>query len=257
MPPDPSTLLAPLALDSRFCARLRAPLALPSQNPSLKLGRLKKCKLAEVNSDTPVFVDALGDQGRAANTVFSDSEDNVNIFRVSSLTGGSPAVSSGPPRPPARQTPTLLPRNVSVLVFSCSDHGSYHGCLATLNFKNRTHFLSKLLITGPSLHGSPGSIASHRTGGSQTVLAPLRTTVLTRQLMGCSGLAVPLITATHLTSPGDTPDPTCRSTCPEHKGGNATIVPSTEPDLDPPIRPWPHRGRTKPGSAGGLLPVTG
>ncbi|KAI8522031.1 hypothetical protein Bbelb_017850 [Branchiostoma belcheri] len=43
---------------------LRAPSALPSQNPSVKLGRLKKCKLAEVDSDTPVFVDALGDQGR-------------------------------------------------------------------------------------------------------------------------------------------------------------------------------------------------
>ncbi|KAI8516865.1 hypothetical protein Bbelb_054460 [Branchiostoma belcheri] len=42
---------------------LRAPSALPSQNPSVKLGRLKKCKLAEVDSDTPVFVDALGDQG--------------------------------------------------------------------------------------------------------------------------------------------------------------------------------------------------
>ncbi|KAI8514843.1 hypothetical protein Bbelb_074340 [Branchiostoma belcheri] len=33
---------------------------LPSQNP---LGRLKKCKLAEVDSDSPLFVDALGDQG--------------------------------------------------------------------------------------------------------------------------------------------------------------------------------------------------
>ncbi|KAI8484602.1 hypothetical protein Bbelb_377090 [Branchiostoma belcheri] len=43
---------------------LRAPSALPSQNPSVKLGRLKKCKLTEVDSDTPVFVDALGDQGR-------------------------------------------------------------------------------------------------------------------------------------------------------------------------------------------------
>ncbi|KAI8480506.1 hypothetical protein Bbelb_417420 [Branchiostoma belcheri] len=65
MPPDPPTLLAPLALDSRFCARLRAPSALPSQNPLVKLGRLKKCKQADVDSDTPVFVDALGDQGRA------------------------------------------------------------------------------------------------------------------------------------------------------------------------------------------------
>ncbi|KAI8512040.1 Gypsy retrotransposon integrase-like protein 1 [Branchiostoma belcheri] len=33
---------------------------LPSQNP---LGRLKKCKLADVDSDSPLFVDALGDQG--------------------------------------------------------------------------------------------------------------------------------------------------------------------------------------------------
>ncbi|KAI8512950.1 hypothetical protein Bbelb_095890 [Branchiostoma belcheri] len=40
------------------------PLHSPGPNPSVKLGRLKKCKLAEVDSDTPVFVDALGDQGR-------------------------------------------------------------------------------------------------------------------------------------------------------------------------------------------------
>ncbi|KAI8497695.1 hypothetical protein Bbelb_243470 [Branchiostoma belcheri] len=35
--------------------RLRA----PSQNP-----KLKTCKLADVDSDSPLFVDALGDQGR-------------------------------------------------------------------------------------------------------------------------------------------------------------------------------------------------
>ncbi|KAI8509394.1 hypothetical protein Bbelb_132420 [Branchiostoma belcheri] len=70
MPPDPPTLLAPLALDSRFCARslrLRArtsfpvnfrKLRAPSQNP-----KLKTCKLADVDSDSPLFVDALGDQG--------------------------------------------------------------------------------------------------------------------------------------------------------------------------------------------------
>ncbi|KAI8500945.1 hypothetical protein Bbelb_210400 [Branchiostoma belcheri] len=71
MPPDPPTLLAPLALDSRFCARslrLRArtsfpvnfrKLRAPFQNP-----KLKTCKLADVDSDSPLFVDALGDQGR-------------------------------------------------------------------------------------------------------------------------------------------------------------------------------------------------
>ncbi|KAI8478114.1 hypothetical protein Bbelb_441530 [Branchiostoma belcheri] len=33
-------------------------------NPSVKLGRLKKYKLTNVDSDSPLFVDALGDQGR-------------------------------------------------------------------------------------------------------------------------------------------------------------------------------------------------
>ncbi|KAI8483839.1 hypothetical protein Bbelb_383660 [Branchiostoma belcheri] len=45
-----------------------APSALPSQNPSVKLGGRKKVKLgralADVDSDSPLFVDALGGQGR-------------------------------------------------------------------------------------------------------------------------------------------------------------------------------------------------
>ncbi|KAI8514984.1 hypothetical protein Bbelb_075750 [Branchiostoma belcheri] len=43
-------------------------MALPFQNPSVKLGERKKVKLgralADVDSDSPLFVDALGDQGR-------------------------------------------------------------------------------------------------------------------------------------------------------------------------------------------------
>ncbi|KAI8502109.1 hypothetical protein Bbelb_205210 [Branchiostoma belcheri] len=92
MPTPPPTLLAPLALDSRFCARslrpcfgssqhqfsvnyqkLRAPSALPAQNPSVKLGEWKKGKLgralADVDSDSPLFVDALEDQGRRSSAV--------------------------------------------------------------------------------------------------------------------------------------------------------------------------------------------
>ncbi|KAI8507307.1 hypothetical protein Bbelb_146870 [Branchiostoma belcheri] len=70
MPPDPPTLLAPLALDSRFCARLRAPSnrRSPLKIYRIKLGERKKVKLgralADVDSDCPLFVDALGDQGR-------------------------------------------------------------------------------------------------------------------------------------------------------------------------------------------------
>ncbi|KAI8520648.1 hypothetical protein Bbelb_004020 [Branchiostoma belcheri] len=78
MPPDPPTLLAPLALHSRFCARLRAPSALPSQNPSVKLGRLKKCKLGNVDSDSPLFVDTLGDQGRTMFKVSTKREEGAS-----------------------------------------------------------------------------------------------------------------------------------------------------------------------------------
>ncbi|KAI8522044.1 hypothetical protein Bbelb_017980 [Branchiostoma belcheri] len=50
-----------------FKTGLRAPMALPFQNPSVKLGERKKVKLgralADVDSDSPLFVDALGDQG--------------------------------------------------------------------------------------------------------------------------------------------------------------------------------------------------
>ncbi|KAI8492668.1 hypothetical protein Bbelb_297090 [Branchiostoma belcheri] len=85
MPPDPPTLLAPLALDSRFCARslrLRArtsfpvnfrKLRAPSQNP-----KLKTCKLADVDSDSPLFVDALGDQGR--NDIANKNRRVVGVF---------------------------------------------------------------------------------------------------------------------------------------------------------------------------------
>ncbi|KAI8486240.1 hypothetical protein Bbelb_359560 [Branchiostoma belcheri] len=43
-------------------------------NPSVKLGRLKKFKLTDVDSDSPLFVDALGDQG----SVIGPAEFTVN-----------------------------------------------------------------------------------------------------------------------------------------------------------------------------------
>ncbi|KAI8491448.1 hypothetical protein Bbelb_306480 [Branchiostoma belcheri] len=71
MPPNPPALLAPLALDSRFCARslrLRARTSFPVNFRKLRAPsqnhKLKTCKLADVDSDSPLFVDALGDQGR-------------------------------------------------------------------------------------------------------------------------------------------------------------------------------------------------
>ncbi|KAI8516429.1 hypothetical protein Bbelb_050100 [Branchiostoma belcheri] len=51
-------------------------------NPSVKLGRLKKYKLADVDSDTPVFVEAFGDQGSQAEvnaiTFFLKTPGSVN-----------------------------------------------------------------------------------------------------------------------------------------------------------------------------------
>ncbi|KAI8482816.1 Crystallin, lambda 1 [Branchiostoma belcheri] len=76
--------------------RLRAPSALPSQNPSVKLGRLKKCKLADVDSDTPVFVDALGDQGRryVESATETDSDQSGSECDASSSVSSSTASSS-------------------------------------------------------------------------------------------------------------------------------------------------------------------
>ncbi|KAI8515646.1 hypothetical protein Bbelb_064590 [Branchiostoma belcheri] len=93
MPPDPPSLLAPLALDSRFCARLRAPSALHSQNPSVKLAPWadgKKVKLgralADVDSDSPLFVDAyLGTR--------ADIEEHVQIGLVASAVPGTAVTS--------------------------------------------------------------------------------------------------------------------------------------------------------------------
>ncbi|KAI8516616.1 hypothetical protein Bbelb_051970 [Branchiostoma belcheri] len=60
---------------------------LPSQNP---LGRLKKCRLADVDSDSPLFVDALGDQGMWG-TQDNLFKVNVTVLQQSQGERGGPA----------------------------------------------------------------------------------------------------------------------------------------------------------------------
>ncbi|KAI8497838.1 Elongation factor 1-alpha 1 [Branchiostoma belcheri] len=90
--PTGKPLRIPLQDVYKIGGTFRAPLALPSQNPSVKLGEQKKVKLvralADIDSDSPLFVDALGDRQGSQGSVVTSSvvlngiTNNVMIGRV-------------------------------------------------------------------------------------------------------------------------------------------------------------------------------